>query len=71
MFNKKDSMEVMSYCRRNNLFTNGDINQYTKVLSACDDKTTPVHDIAVMIWICSTTEKTVEEIENDITVKGE
>lgn len=68
---KMDSMGVASYCRRNNLFTSGDMEQYEKVLSACDDNTTPVHDIAVMIWICSDTEKTVEEIENDIAVKGE
>lgn len=71
MFNKINSWGCMCYCKENNLFTGGDMVQYNKVLSACDDKTTPAHDIAVMIWICSKTEKTVEEIENDITVKGE
>lgn len=72
MSTKINSCSCMCYCRRNNLFTGGDIKQYEKVLSACDDETTPDHDIAVMIWICSSTSKTVEEIENDIiTIKGE
>lgn len=64
---KKESYEVMSYCKKENLFTSGDIIQYNKMLAACDSENVSAHDIAVMIWICSDTEKTVQEIEKDIS----
>lgn len=64
---KKESYEVMSYCKKENLFTSGDIIQYNKMLAACDSENVSAHDVAIMIWICSDTEKTVQEIEKDIS----
>lgn len=64
---KKESYEVMSYCKRENLFTSGDIIQYEKMLAACDNESVSAHDVAIMIWICSETTKTVQEIEKDIS----
>lgn len=65
----KDSWQVMDYCEKNNLFTGGDSEQYKNMLLCCEDCVTSAHDIAVMIWICSTTEKSIEEIEKDITLE--
>lgn len=64
---KKELYEVMNYCKKEDLFTSGDIVQYNKMLAACDSEYVSAHDVAVMIWICSDTEKSIEQIEKDIS----
>lgn len=60
-----NSASVRNYCIKNNLFTNGDCGQYAKTLEAAD-VTNNYHNVAVMIWICSKTDKTINDIENDL-----
>ena len=66
------SYQIRSYCIRNNLFTNGDCNQYNKMFQMVDTNQ-PLRDVAVVIWICSKTNKTIEDIKNDLEeiLKGE
>ena len=57
--------KVRHYCIENNLFTSGDNRQYEVMFDMVTNRK-PTHDIAVVIWICSITTKTIEEIESDL-----
>ena len=55
---------IYAMCNEHNLFTNGDTLQYTRMFDRareCDKNT--LHDVAVMIWICSDVTNTLEYIE--------
>lgn len=69
---KMKSYYIRNYCIKNNLFTNGDTNQYSKMFQMVDENK-PLRDVAVVIWICSKTNKTIEEIQSDLEeiLKGE
>ena len=58
-------MSVMNYCIEHRYFTNGDCGQYQKMFEMLD-LGLPLHDIAVVIWICSITDKTAATIEKEL-----
>ena len=61
-----DSMQVARYCRINNLCTGATIEQYNRILHYVDNHPeAPLRDVCVMISICSTTNKSIDDIEND------
>lgn len=41
-------------CNKYQFFTNGDNSQYTKLFELNDKPTTTLHDLALIIYICST-----------------
>jgi len=50
------SLELREFCIKWNLFTNGDIRQYTQLFEFNNSKVYMngyVNDIALLIWICS------------------
>lgn len=58
-----------SYCRRNNLCTGMDLLQWNRMLAYADERykePTYFRDVAVMIKFCSETDKTFDEIENEL-----
>ena len=57
--------QVRSYCIQNNLFTAGSNNQYNKMFTMVADGK-PLKDIALVIWTCSSTTKSIENIEEDL-----
>ena len=57
--------EVRRYCIANGLFTSGTNAQYEAMFGMLD-RQMPIHDIATVIWICSSTDKHADEIENDL-----
>lgn len=53
-------------CNKYHWFDHGSVNQYQKLFDMLDDGAT-THDLAMVIWICSDTEKwTVEEIQETL-----
>lgn len=57
---------IQPYCVKNDLFTGGSNKQYSQMFQYADEHPTNYHDVALMIWICSYTNKTIEIIENDL-----
>lgn len=50
-------------CNKNHWFDHGTVNQYQKLFDMLDDGAS-THDLAMVIWVCSDTEKwTMEEIK--------
>ena len=70
--NEINTMQLASYCRRNNLCTGMTISQYDRVLGYAENshaelsKEQKSRDIACMIKICSDTDKTIDELIKDI-----
>ena len=61
------SWEVGSFCRNNHYATGMTISQWNKLLHKVDDcPWTDIHILAVLIWFCSDTEKSIEEIEEEL-----
>lgn len=60
------SNSLRNYCINNNLFTKGDVKQYSIVLNGADYETFTIHELATMIWICSSTNKTIRDIVDDL-----
>ena len=58
---KPDVYALREFCIRHNYFTNGDNGQYQKLFDFFE-KNEPMHDIALIIWICSDTDKRPAEI---------
>ena len=56
---------VLYLCRKNQWFTCGSTRQYTKMFDMINRGET-VHDVALVIWICSD-DVPLEEIENALT----
>lgn len=56
---------VRRYCIANGLFTAGTNAQYEAMFGMLD-RQMPIHDIATVIWICSSTDKHAADIENDL-----
>lgn len=60
---------LASYCRRNNLCTGMSIHQWNRMMSYAAERfnePTYIRDVAVMIKFCSDTDKTFDEIEEDL-----
>ena len=57
---------IIHYCINNRLFTSGSPRQYESMLDYAAEHTDKIRDVAVMIWICSKTDKTIDEIEKDL-----
>ena len=58
-------VSVRRYCADNRLFTCGSNEQYNRMLELVKNGF-PLHDIATMIWICSETDKTAADIDEDL-----
>lgn len=61
-----DSYEIRTYCIENHLFSCGSGYQYDKMFRLHQENPDDLHSLALIIWLCSETEKTVEEIELDL-----
>lgn len=57
--------EVRRYCIANGLFTSGTNAQYEAMFGMLD-RQMPIHDIATVIWVCSSTDKHADEIEKEL-----
>ena len=63
--NKLPAQELQRYCIDNKLFTKGDNEQYKRIFDKLRQGF-PLHDIATIVWACSETSKTADEIELDL-----
>lgn len=67
-----DIVQLVSYCRRNELCTGMCIDQYNRLQFYAENshaeltKRQKARDIACMIKICSDTDKTIEDLQQDI-----
>lgn len=66
------SLAFRSYCINNNLCSSASINQYekmTKIFSGGEEeKDCRIFDfLAAMLWICSKTEKTINQISSELS----
>ena len=52
---------LFTLCNEMNWYTSGDIQQYSKLFEAAKNGAS-VHDLAIMIWLCST-DVTLEDVE--------
>ena len=65
---------LMNYCKRNNLCTGMSIYQYNRLQGYAENsnaeltKREKARDVACMIKICSDTDKTIEDLQQDIMV---
>jgi len=55
--------KVYSLCNKHNWFTHGSNSQYDRMFKMVDAGK-PIHEIALVIWICSDPKWSVEEIES-------
>lgn len=60
------AMYVRRYCCENELFTCGSCYQYDLMFN-----TENLHDKAVMIYVCSKTDKSIADIEKDLKEMAE
>lgn len=60
------SYYIRQYCIENNLFTAGSSYQYDKMFSYHKENENDLHGLATIIWVCSSTTKTIEQIEQDL-----
>ena len=63
------SYKIVSYCRENGLCTGMSIAQYNRLQSYADEKyhePSYFRDMAVMISLCSETDKYIDDIEEDL-----
>ena len=63
------SYKIVSYCRENRLCTGMSIAQYNRLQSYADEKyhePSYFRDMAVMISLCSETDKYIDDIEEDL-----
>ena len=61
--------DIISYCIKHRYFTNGDVTQYARTQDYIVDNPKQIHEVAVMIWICTNVKEhpcTIEQIENDL-----
>lgn len=58
---RPSAAELREFCIRHNYFTNGDNEQYSKLFELFE-RNEPMHDIALIIWICSETDKRPADI---------
>ena len=59
--NKIPTARLQNFCIKHNYFTAGDNSQYEKLFDFFE-KNESTHDIALIIWICSETDKRPAEI---------
>lgn len=59
--NKIPTLKLRNICIRHNYFTGGDNRQYEKLFELFENNE-QMHDIALIIWICSDTDKRPAEI---------
>lgn len=59
--NKIPTARLQNFCIKHNYFTNGDNEQYEKLFDFFE-KNESTHDIALIIWICSETDKRPADI---------
>ena len=59
--NKIPTSKLQGFCIRHNYFTAGDNEQYEKLFDLFE-KNEPMHDIALVIWVCSETDKRPADI---------
>lgn len=59
--NKIPTTVLREFCIRHRYFTNGDNGQYEKLFEMFE-RNEPMHDIALIIWICSVTDKRPADI---------
>ena len=57
------AMRVYELCNDHRWFTHGSNSQYERMFDMVRDAK-PIHEIALVIWICSDPKWTVEEIES-------
>ena len=64
MNNEKNfpSDALRALCIKHDWFTSGSLSQYNKLFSM-NDKGSNIHDLAVVIWICSSTDESISDIE--------
>lgn len=61
------SLHIRSYCCREDLFSCSSSYQYDKMFKLMDDDPHKnVRDAAVIIWVCSKTSKSIEDIVKDL-----
>ena len=60
---------LRTLCVKNDWFTAGDNNQYSSLFEMLDNGA-PIHDLALIIWICSA-DATIEEIEKVLSANWE
>mgnify|MGYP007101845788 CR=1 FL=1 len=53
------------FCASRGYFTVGDNAQYEKLFDLARNERS-AHELALVIWLCSVTEETVEEIEHEL-----
>lgn len=68
---KLTTMSVYELCNDKRWFTHGSNSQYDRMFNMVREGK-PIHEIALVIWICSDPKWTVEEIEsalNGVVIK--
>ena len=68
MYMSRKASEIRRFGCENNLFSAGDIRQFDLMFDMVDKCTSreDVHDIAVIIWICSITELSIKDLEESL-----
>ena len=56
----RDTLRAL--CIKHDWFTSGSLLQYNKLFTM-NDKGSNIHDLASVIWICSSTDESISEIE--------
>lgn len=54
--------ELRALCIKHDWFTSGSLSQYNKLFTM-NDKGSNIHDLAIVIWICSSTDESISDIE--------
>lgn len=54
--------ELRALCIKRDWFTSGSLSQYNKLFTM-NDKGSNIHDLAIVIWICSSTDESISDIE--------
>ena len=57
------SYYIRQYCCENKLFSAGSSYQYDKMFSYHQENPNDLYGLATIIWVCSTTTKSIKEIE--------
>ena len=66
------TLAVYNLCNDKGWFTRGDNSQYERMFDMVRNAD-PIHDIAIVIWICSDPKWTIQEIEsilNEVSTNG-